>query len=74
MDKRFLKYPTAGKMPDWETPNMPAKYYLTTQAMECTRQAKYARPGPTGFYLPSVMTVPLEGQLHRSGKALVNSL
>lgn len=30
---RFLQYLEAGKMPDWEVPNMLAKYYTTTQAL-----------------------------------------
>jgi predicted dehydrogenase len=38
--EKFLKYVTMGKMPDWETPNMLAKYYLTTQALELARQGK----------------------------------
>jgi hypothetical protein len=38
--ERFLKYLTAGKMPDWETPNMLAKYNLTTEALELARKAK----------------------------------
>lgn len=31
---RFLAYYKAGKMPDWEVPNMIVKYHTTTQAME----------------------------------------
>jgi predicted dehydrogenase len=38
--EKFLSYVTAGKTPDWETPNMLAKYFLTTQALEMARQAK----------------------------------
>jgi hypothetical protein len=30
--KKFLGYLAAGKMPDWEVPNMLAKYYTTTEA------------------------------------------
>jgi predicted dehydrogenase len=31
--ERFLQYLEAGKLPDWEVPNMLAKYYTTTQAL-----------------------------------------
>ena len=31
--ERFLKYLKEGKLPDWEVPNMLAKYYTTTQAL-----------------------------------------
>ncbi|MDO1445898.1 putative oxidoreductase C-terminal domain-containing protein [Rhodocytophaga aerolata] len=31
--QRFLQYLEAGKLPDWEVPNMLAKYYTTTQAL-----------------------------------------
>jgi predicted dehydrogenase len=30
--EQFLSYLVAGKMPDWEVPNMLAKYYTTTEA------------------------------------------
>jgi predicted dehydrogenase len=30
--EKFLRYLAEGKMPDWEVPNMLAKYYTTTQA------------------------------------------
>jgi predicted dehydrogenase len=30
--EKFLRYLTEGNMPDWEVPNMLAKYYTTTQA------------------------------------------
>jgi predicted dehydrogenase len=30
--EKFLSYLAAGKMPDWEVPNMLAKYYTTTEA------------------------------------------
>jgi predicted dehydrogenase len=32
--KKYLQYLGEGKMPDWEVPNMLAKYYTTTQALE----------------------------------------
>jgi predicted dehydrogenase len=31
--QRFLQYLETGKLPDWEVPNMLAKYYTTTQAL-----------------------------------------
>jgi predicted dehydrogenase len=36
--ERFLQYLTAGKLPDWEVPNMLAKYYTTTRALEMAKQ------------------------------------
>ncbi|MFY0653291.1 MAG: Gfo/Idh/MocA family oxidoreductase [Cyclobacteriaceae bacterium] len=30
--EKFLEYLEAGQLPDWEVPNMLAKYYITTQA------------------------------------------
>jgi predicted dehydrogenase len=32
--EHFLQYLTDGKLPDWEVPNMIAKYYTTTRALE----------------------------------------
>ena len=32
--KKYLDYLNAGKLPEWEVPNMLAKYYTTTQALE----------------------------------------
>ena len=32
--ERFLKYLADGKLPDWEVPNMLAKYYTTTKALK----------------------------------------
>jgi len=32
--EHYLKFLTAGKLPEWEVPNMIAKYYTTTQALE----------------------------------------
>lgn len=32
--ERFLRYLTQGKLPDWEVPNMIAKYHTTTTAMK----------------------------------------
>ena len=38
---KFLKYLKEGNMPTWEVPNMLAKYYTTTQALEVAlKQAK----------------------------------
>ena len=39
MDK-FLEYYEQGNMPDWEVPNMIAKYYLTTTALELARNPR----------------------------------
>ena len=33
----FLAYLKAGAMPDWEVPNMLAKYFTTTRALEMAR-------------------------------------
>ena len=38
--ERFLKYIATGEMPAWEVPNMIAKYYTTTKALELARQGK----------------------------------
>lgn len=38
--KAYLKYLKAGKLPDWEIPNMIAKYYTTTQAREMALKSK----------------------------------
>ena len=32
--ERYLDYLVDGKIPDWEVPNMIAKYYTTTQALD----------------------------------------
>jgi predicted dehydrogenase len=37
--ERFLQYLEAGKLPDWEVPNMLAKYYTTTQALSKAKAA-----------------------------------
>ncbi|MDR2470075.1 MAG: Gfo/Idh/MocA family oxidoreductase [Tannerella sp.] len=34
----FLNYLKAGALPDWETPNMIAKYYITTKALEAAKR------------------------------------
>jgi hypothetical protein len=34
----YLQYLSKGKLPDWEVPNMIAKYYITTRALELARQ------------------------------------
>ncbi|WP_339922141.1 putative oxidoreductase C-terminal domain-containing protein [uncultured Cyclobacterium sp.] len=33
----YIKYLKEGKLPDWEVPNMLAKYYVTTQALELAK-------------------------------------
>lgn len=35
--ERFLQYLKAGKLPDWEVPNMIAKYYVTTSALDMAK-------------------------------------
>lgn len=36
--ERFLQYLAAGRLPDWEEPDMLAKYYTTTRALELARR------------------------------------
>ena len=36
--EKFLEYLEKGNMPSWEVPNMLAKYYTTTKALELARQ------------------------------------
>ena len=36
--EKFLQYYNEGKLPAWEVPNMIAKYYTTTQALELARK------------------------------------
>jgi predicted dehydrogenase len=36
--EHFLQYLADGKLPDWETPGMIAKYYTTTRALDIARQ------------------------------------
>jgi len=38
--KKFLGFVKTGKMPDWEIPNMLAKYYTTTTALELARASQ----------------------------------
>jgi predicted dehydrogenase len=38
--ERYLEYLVDGKLPDWEVPNMVAKYYTTTTALEQAMAAK----------------------------------
>jgi len=38
--QNFIKYLLDGNMPAWEVPNMLAKYYTTTQALELARKPK----------------------------------
>ena len=35
--EKYLKYLKAGKLPEWEVPNMIAKYYTTTKGYEMSR-------------------------------------
>ena len=37
---KYFKFLEAGKLPDWEVPNMLAKYYVTTQALKLAMKAK----------------------------------
>jgi hypothetical protein len=34
----YLQYLAKGRLPGWEVPNMLAKYYITTRALELARQ------------------------------------
>ena len=36
--ENFLKYLSAGVLPEWEVPNMITKYYITTHALEMAKQ------------------------------------
>lgn len=36
--EKFLEYLTEGELPDWEVPNMIAKYYTITKALEVAKQ------------------------------------
>jgi len=36
--EKYLQFLTAGEMPAWEVPNMLAKYYTTTKALEIAKQ------------------------------------
>lgn len=36
--QRFLEYMKKGDMPEWEVPNMLAKYYVTTKALEMAKR------------------------------------
>ncbi|ADB36122.1 putative oxidoreductase C-terminal domain-containing protein [Spirosoma linguale] len=41
--QKYIDYLKAGKMPAWEVPNMIAKYYTTTQALELAKKSKGER-------------------------------
>lgn len=43
--ENFLKYLKAGKLPEWEVPNMIAKYYTTTRALELAKQNQNTTSG-----------------------------
>jgi hypothetical protein len=36
--EKFLEYLKSGNLPAWEVPNMIAKYFTTTKALEMSRQ------------------------------------
>ncbi len=36
--EKYLQYLDQGRLPDWEVPNMLAKYYITTKSLELARQ------------------------------------
>ncbi|QNF34039.1 Gfo/Idh/MocA family oxidoreductase [Adhaeribacter swui] len=38
--EKYLEFLSTGKMPKWEVPNMLAKYYTTTKALELARKKK----------------------------------
>ena len=38
--QRYLKYLKAGQLPDWEVPDMIAKYYTATAALEMADRHK----------------------------------
>lgn len=38
--EKYLQYLIDGKLPDWEVPNMLAKYYTTTEALKMARNQK----------------------------------
>ncbi len=38
--ENYLSYLKAGKLPNWEVPNMIAKYYTTTQALELAKKSE----------------------------------
>lgn len=38
--EKYLEYLRAGALPEWEVPNMIAKYYTTTQALELAKKSK----------------------------------
>ena len=40
MTEKFLRFLSEGKMPDWEVPNMLAKYYTTTEAYRLSQRAQ----------------------------------
>jgi hypothetical protein len=38
--EKYLEYLKAGKLPEWEVPNMITKYYITTLALKLAKEAK----------------------------------
>jgi hypothetical protein len=38
--ENYLKFLVSGKLPEWEVPNMIAKYYTTTRALELARKGE----------------------------------
>lgn len=37
--EKYLQYLKQGKLPDWEVPNMIAKYFITTSALELAKKS-----------------------------------
>jgi len=38
--ERYLRYLVDGKLPDWEVPNMIAKYYIATAALKMAKSSE----------------------------------
>jgi hypothetical protein len=65
--ERYLKYLVDGKLPDWETPNMIAKYNTTTDALEMAAAAGCS-PEPEVKFVPgdNKIDVMIGGRLFTS--------
>lgn len=37
---KFLEYLKAGRLPEWEVPNMITKYYTTTSALKLAKETR----------------------------------
>jgi alpha-N-arabinofuranosidase len=57
--EKYLGYLVDGKLPDWEVPNMIAKYYTTTQALKAVLVAACVLTGCSSEY--HVSTTGLDG-------------